>query len=196
MKQIDETVKLHVDGYKKKLIREIEKIEDNVFRQVIDVLRGAEREKSTVYVMGNGGSAATASHMVNDIGVGLRRRGILNINIISLSDCAPAITAAANDIGYENIFISQIEGLLKKEDVVIAISCSGNSPNITKAVEYAKEIGTTVVGLTGFDGGFLKKKSDINYHIDTETGEYGLVEDLHMIFDHLLYSYFIDRKKI
>lgn len=151
--------------------------------------------RSKIYVIGNGGSAATASHMVNDWGVGLRRRGIINFDITSLADNTASITAIANDIGYENIFYMQLEGLLKKEDVVIAISCSGNSPNITKAVEYAKEVGATVIGVTGFDGGKLKELSDINFHVDAPKGEYGLVEDMHMILDHMIYSYYIDQAK-
>ena len=112
---------------------------------------------------------------------------------ISLCDNIPVLTALANDVGYENIFYAQIKDRIKENDVLIAISCSGTSPNIIKAVKYAREVGSTVVGLSGFDGGMLKGLSDINYHVQTSKGKYGLVEDLHMILDHLLYSYYIDR---
>ena len=87
----------------------------------------------------------------------------------------------------------QMKGLLSSEDLVIAISCSGNSPNIVKAVDYAKKLGSKVIGVTGFEGGHLKKISDINFHVDTPKGEYGLVEDVHMILDHIIYSYYIKR---
>ena len=130
--------------------------------------------------------------MVNDLGVGLRRRGIINFNIMSLGDNSAVTSAIANDIGFENIFYMQIEGILKADDVIIAISCSGNSPNITKAIEYAKKVGSTIIGVTGFDGGELKKLSDINFHVDAPKGEYGFVEDVHMILDHMIYSYYIE----
>jgi D-sedoheptulose 7-phosphate isomerase len=100
-----------------------------------------------------------------------------------------------NDIEYENIFYAQLEGTIDKDDLLIAISCSGNSPNIVKAAEYANNIGASVLGLTGFDGGKLKHMSDLNYHVQTNKDEYGPVEDLHMIFDHMLYTYFIEKDK-
>ncbi|MDC0933906.1 SIS domain-containing protein, partial [Arcobacteraceae bacterium] len=100
----------------------------------------------------------------------------------------------ANDIGYENIFYAQLKRKIKKNDVLIAISCSGNSENIIKAVDYAKEQEAVIVGLTGFDGGKLKKLSNISFHVPTSKGEYGLVEDAHMILDHIIYSYYISLK--
>lgn len=163
--------------------------------KIIESLESTIEKKSKIYIVGNGGSAATASHMVNDLGAGLRRRGIINFEVISLADNTPVTTAIANDIGYDNIFYMQLEGLLKKDDVLIAISCSGNSPNIVKAVEYAKGIGSQVIGITGFDGGVLRELSDINFHVDAPKGEYGLVEDIHMILDHMIYSYYIDKGK-
>jgi len=185
---------MHVEeftnNYKKKLINEIEKINFKVIEDVIIELNRVSSEGGLVYLIGNGGSAATASHIVNDFGAGLRRRSLLNLNISSLSDNSSTITALSNDIGYENIYSSQLNGILNKGDILIAISCSGNSQNIVKAVKYAKKVGAKVIGLTGFDGGELKSISDISYHIETKQGEYGIVEDLHMIFDHLIYSYY------
>jgi len=84
-----------------------------------------------------------------------------------------------------------MEGLINSSDIVIAISCSGDSPNIIKAVDYAQDLGCKIIGVTGFDGGSLKKISDINFHIDAPKNEYGLVEDAHMILDHIIYSYYI-----
>ena len=100
------------------------------------------------------------------------------------------ITAVGNDIGFENTFYMQIKDIITANDVLFAVSCSGNSPNIIRAVEYAKSIGSTIVGVTGFDGGKLKKLSDISFHVPTQKGEYGLCEDVHMILDHVIYSYY------
>ncbi|WP_041960436.1 SIS domain-containing protein [Sulfurospirillum arsenophilum] len=181
--------------YTNKLTELIQKIDFNSIEMIIQSLESTIEKKSKIYILGNGGSAATASHMVNDLGAGLRRRGIVNFEVISLADNTPVTTAIANDIGYDNIFYMQLEGLLKRDDVVIAISCSGNSANIIKAVNYAKEIGSQVIGITGFDGGVLREVSDINFHVDAPKGEYGLVEDVHMILDHMIYSYYIDKGK-
>lgn len=184
-----------LETYASSLIELIQKIDFQTLDMIIQSLESTIEKKSKIYILGNGGSAATASHMVNDLGAGLRRRGIVNFEVISLADNTPVTTAIANDIGYDNIFYMQLEGLLKKDDVVIAISCSGNSANIIKAVNYAKEIGSQVIGITGFDGGVLREVSDINFHVDAPKGEYGLVEDVHMILDHMIYSYYIDKGK-
>jgi D-sedoheptulose 7-phosphate isomerase len=149
--------------------------------------------KSRIYIIGNGGSSATASHMVNDLGAGLRRRNIINFDVVSLGDNSPVVTAIANDIGYENIFYMQMKGLINSNDIVIAISCSGDSPNIIKSVDYAKDLGCKIIGVTGFNGGYLKSISDISFHVNAPKNEYGLVEDAHMILDHILYSYYIQR---
>ena len=178
-------------------INRLKNILDNVnlkdIELIVEVLEKTVKTKSKVYVIGNGGSSATASHMANDLGIGLHRRDIININIVSLGDNSSVTSAIANDIGFKNIFYMQLKGILKPEDVIIAISCSGNSPNIVKVLDYAKEIGSTVVGVTGFDGGKLKEACDINFHVDAPKGEYGLVEDMHMILDHMIYSYYIDK---
>jgi len=183
-----------VKSYKSKLISLISNIDPTTISEIINALENTIQNSSRVYILGNGGSSATASHMVNDLGAGLRRRGIINLDVVSLADNTPVITAIANDIGYDNIFYMQMEGLLKPDDLVIAISCSGNSPNITKAIQYAKKQGCKLIGVTGFDGGLLKEMSDINFHVDVEKGQYGLVEDVHMILDHIIYSYYIAKE--
>lgn len=181
--------------YVAKLKYYLDAIDGDAVGEIHRAIEDAAAAKAKVFVLGNGGSAATASHFVNDIGAGLRRRNLLNVDISSLADNTPVCTAISNDIGYENIFYMQLAGILKKEDLVIAISCSGNSPNIVKAVQYAREVGAKVVGLTGFDGGALKKLSHINFHVDAPAGEYGLVEDVHMILDHILHSYYISKSQ-
>ena len=184
-------IKPFVKDYLTRLKQILDNIDVDVVSNIVDTLEETIENKSRIYILGNGGSAATASHMVNDLGAGLRRRCIINFDVTSLGDNSPVITAIANDIGYENIFYMQMKGLINADDVIIAISCSGNSPNITKAVAYAKDLGCEIIGVTGFDGGLLKKMSDINFHIDAPENEYGLVEDAHMILDHLIYSYYI-----
>ena len=178
--------------YVKNLISLLKNIDIKSIKKIITTL---EKNKGKIYIIGNGGSAATASHMVNDLGIGLKRRNIRSFDVESLNDNTPVCTAIANDIGYKNVFYMQLKKRISKNDILIAISCSGNSQNILKAVKYAKKKNATIIGLTGFDGGELKKKSDINFHVPTTKNEYGLVEDMHMILDHIIYSYYIDQAK-
>jgi len=153
-------------------------------------IREMDHSNSRIFIIGNGGSAATASHMANDLGTGLKRRDILTLDVVSLCDNSSISTALANDIEFENIFYMQLKDIIKPEDTLIAISCSGNSPNIIKAVDYSKKLGSTIIGLSGFSGGKLKQLSDISIHFETDNSEYGLVEDAHMIINHVLFSYF------
>lgn len=174
--------------YRDKLIELLQNIDIDA---VTDIIKLLDENRGRIYIIGNGGSAATASHMVNDLGAGLRRRGIRSFDVESLSDNTSVCSALANDIGYENIFYMQLKNRLKKDDILIAVSCSGNSQNILKAARYANKKNAKVVGVTGFDGGELKKMSDINFHVATAKEEYGLVEDMHMILNHIIYSYYI-----
>ena len=186
-------IKPFVTDYLLRLKHILDDIDADVVSDIIDMLELTLVNKSRIYIIGNGGSAATASHMVNDLGAGLRRRDIVNFDVISLGDNSPVVSAIANDIGYENIFYMQMRGLINPTDVVIAISCSGDSPNIVKAIDYAQTVGCKIIGITGFNGGHLKKVADINFHVDAPKNEYGLVEDVHMILDHIIYSYYIQR---
>lgn len=183
-----------IQNYIKNLKNSLSLIDTDSVQQTIKALDRTISKKTKIYIIGNGGSAATASHMANDLGAGLKLRNIRNFDVESLSDNSSMCTAIANDIGFENIFYAQIKDKINKDDVLIAISCSGNSPNIVKAVDYARQKGATIVGLTGFDGGKLLQLSDIKFHVQTEKGEYGIVEDLHMIFDHMIYSYYVSLK--
>lgn len=178
--------------YIKSLISTLKDIDTST---IIDIVNLLDNTKGKIYIIGNGGSAATASHMVNDLGAGLKRRSIKNFDVQSLSDNTPVCSALANDIGYKNIFYMQLKDRICENDILIAISCSGNSKNILKAVKYAKKQNAKIVGITGFDGGKLKQKSDINFHVQTDKGQYGIVEDMHMILNHIIYSYYIDKSK-
>jgi D-sedoheptulose 7-phosphate isomerase len=184
-------IKPFVKDYLTRLKQILDDIDVDVISDIVDTLEETIENKSRIYILGNGGSAATASHMVNDLGAGLRRRDVINFDFTSLGDNSSVVTAIANDIGYENIFYMQMKGHINADDVVVAISCSGESPNIIKAVDYAKDLGCKIIGVTGFNGGYLKKISNINFHVDAPEGEYGLVEDAHMILDHIIYSYYI-----
>lgn len=155
----------------------------------VSLLLKARNLGNAVYFIGNGGSAATASHFANDLSIGTRTGDIKPFRAISLTDNVAVMTALANDEGYDAMFLDQLKVHFRDGDTLVAISASGNSPNIIAAVEYAKARGATVVGLTGFDGGKLRPLSDISLHVATEKGEYGPVEDIHMIFDHLISSY-------
>lgn len=183
-----------IKHYISNLQKVLDKVNLTVITEIINALESVHKKNSRIYIIGNGGSAATASHMANDLSVGLKLREIRNFNVESLSDNSSVCTAIANDIGYENIFYAQLKNKLTKDDVLIAISCSGNSTNIIKAAEYAKKLGTSIVGMTGFEGGKLKEIADIKFHVNTNKGEYGLVEDMHMILDHIIYSYYISLK--
>ena len=182
-----------IKQYIERLREMLAKLNIDTISSIIDAMESLHGD-GKIYIIGNGGSAATASHMANDLSGGLKLRDIRNFDVESLSDNSSVCTAIANDIGYENIFYAQLKNKITSNDMLIAISCSGNSDNIIKAVEYAKEQNTIIIGLTGFIGGKLKPLSDINFHINSENGEYGLVEDLHMILDHIIYTYYISLK--
>ena len=157
---------------------------ENFVKLILD----ARDRGSTIFFIGNGGSAATASHFANDISIGTREYE-KPFRVISLCDNQAVITAIANDDGYEKIFSQQLKVLLKKQDVVVAISASGNSPNLIDAIGMAKKMSAITVGISAFDGGKMKELVDFPLHVPTEKGEYGPAEDAHMILDHLIGNY-------
>lgn len=139
----------------------------------------------TLFVVGNGGSATTASHMVTDLGVGSQKFGI-GIRAISLVDNQGIITATANDLSYEYVFSEQLRLLGNENDFLIAFSASGNSKNLLQAFEVANQLNITTIAITGFNGGDLKKMADYSIHVPTKDGSYGVVEDLHSAISHML----------
>ncbi|MBF0095965.1 MAG: SIS domain-containing protein [Magnetococcales bacterium] len=153
--------------------------------QFIRALLEARERGARIFFIGNGGSAATASHFANDIAIGSRARA-KPFRAVSLCDNQAIITAIGNDFGYDQIFLRQLENQMEEGDIVVAISASGNSPNVLLAVEYANGRGNLTVGLTGFAGGRLREMAEIKLHVPTQPGEYGPVEDLHMVVDHLV----------
>ena len=155
---------------------------------LIQVLLKAREQGSAIYFIGNGGSAATASHFANDIAIGTNSYS-KPFRAISLADNLPIITAIGNDFGYNDIFSRQLQVLGMEGDVLVGISASGNSPNLVKAFEYAKSAMIKTVAITAFDGGKLKEIADLGVHVPTEMKEYGPAEDAHMILDHLIGAY-------
>lgn len=154
----------------------------------IATLLDARQRGATVFFIGNGGSAATASHFANDLAIGTKDYE-RPFRVVSLTDNIAVITAIANDYGYDDVFARQLRVLGRSGDVLIAISASGNSPNLLKAFEYARSAGVKTVAITAFDGGELKQLADEGVHVPTEPKEYGPAEDAHMILDHLVASY-------
>jgi D-sedoheptulose 7-phosphate isomerase len=175
-------------GYFTRLNQVLAEVSLDEIEMFIQLLLKARDKGSTSYFIGNGGSAATASHFANDIAIGTRCIE-KPFRVISLCDNNAILTAIGNDDGFDEIFSKQLRVLLKKEDLVVAISASGNSPNLIRAIEFAKKIGAITVGLTAFDGGRLKEMTDFSVHVPTEKGEYGPAEDAHMVLDHLVSNY-------
>ncbi len=186
----EETVEGFSKAYLKYISDVLSRISVKEIAGFIEVLIQARERGASIYFIGNGGSAATASHFANDLAIGTRSWD-KPFRVISLCDNQAVITAIGNDSGYEKIFYEQLSVLLKKEDVVVAISASGNSPNLIEAVNKAKEIGAKTIALTAFDGGILRTIVDAGVHVPTDKAEYGPAEDAHMVLDHLVGSYLI-----
>ena len=183
---------LSIKDYSKSYIDYLSSVLSNIsltdIEKFVEVLLEARERESSIFFIGNGGSAATASHFANDIAIGTRTYE-KPFRAISLCDNQAVITAIANDDGYEKIFSQQLQVLLKKQDVVVAISASGNSPNLLDAIDTAKKMNAITVGISAFDGGKMKEMVDISVHVPTEKGEYGPAEDAHMVLDHLVSNY-------
>ena len=142
---------------------------------------------------GNGGSAAIANHYICDYLKFLRQHSKLKPKVISLSSNLETITAISNDFNYDQIFRYQAESLFEKNDLLIVISSSGNSRNVKEVVKFSKKKGVKVIGFSGFDGGYLKRNSDISIHI--KANNYGISEDSHHILMHLILQYLIFKLK-
>ena len=145
-------------------------------QEVEDIIHEARLSDKQIFIMGNGGSASTASHFVCDLAKNTRKDGWPHFKVIGLSDNMAILSAYANDEGYENVFSQQLENLIQKGDIVIGISASGNSPNVLNGMNVAKKHNAETIGFTGFDGGKLGKM--VNYHIHIPNNNYGQVEDV------------------
>jgi D-sedoheptulose 7-phosphate isomerase len=153
-----------------------------------EILFRAYRHNKQVFVIGNGGSAATASHMACDLGKNTISPDRPRFRVLSLNDNMPLLSALANDIGYDHVFSEQLKNLIRPGDVLISISGSGNSPNILHAMRYARSVAATNIALLGFDGGEAVALAD--ECVLVPVADYGIVEDIHMVLDHVLTEYF------
>lgn len=156
--------------------------------EVAGMIFDAYKKGKQIFIMGNGGSATTASHFARDLKIGAAAKGKPRVRTTSLTDNIAVVTALANDIDYNSIFEQQLTGLLDAGDVVIGISASGNSPNVLRAIEFARNNGALTIGLVGFNGGKLKKLA--HKSIVLSNSDYGQVEDIHLALAHII-SYLV-----
>jgi len=192
MNKIDSFFTEDIEQFSKSYFNYLKEIFDKIdlteIKLFIEILLVARENGATIFCIGNGGSAATASHFANDLAF-CTNEYKKPFKVMSITDNVAALTALGNDYGYDEIFIRQLKIYAKKGDVLVGISASGNSQNLINAFEYASTSDMKTLALTGFDGGIMKKIADYGVHIPTGKKEYGPAEDLHMILDHLVGNY-------
>lgn len=170
--------------YTRQLNEALDQLPEDKFAEINSVLQDARETGKQIFVIGNGGSASTASHMVCDFNKNTREAGKNRMRAICLNDNVPSVLAYANDEGYDIIFSEQLSALGRADDILIAISGSGNSANILKAIETAHQMQIKVIGLTGFKGGKMKDMTDICLVVPSTSME--IIEDAHLIINHIL----------
>ncbi len=173
-----------VEDHIRDVRRALENISSQDVERIVEVLLEAANTGGHIYIMGNGGSAATATHFACDLSKATVIDGRSRMRVTSLSDNVALLTAWANDTSYDRVFAEPIENLVQQGDVVIAISASGNSPNVVNAIRAARNKGALCVGLVGFDGGAVRKLSNCAVHVPSE--DYGVVEDCHLVLEHAI----------
>jgi D-sedoheptulose 7-phosphate isomerase len=161
--------------------------------RTVDLLHKTWKRSRKIFILGNGGSASTASHMANDLAKATIVPGKPRVKVIPLTDCVSLITAWANDSSYESIFKEQLENLLEEGDLVLGISASGNSPNVLLAMEFARERGAATIGWTGMTGG--KLRSMVDHCVQSPTDDVGMIEGAHMVIEHLIAKELLKRIK-
>lgn len=180
----------YVRSYLGRLETTIKSIDPKQVSKVGELLTAAREEGRQVFLAGNGGSAALASHMATDIAKGCSRNRDKRFRCLSLTDNTPWLTALSNDISYDDVFVEQLKNYAVKGDLFIAISGSGNSKNILKALQWANQAGVVTVGISGFAGGKLKDM--VNHHVHIKAEHMGLIEDGQQIVMHTLVYAFMD----
>lgn len=173
-----------VDAYLARLTAAVAAVDRAAVQRAAAALLDAHRRGGIVYLCGNGGSAATASHMASDLAKGAPTGPVTGLRTHALTDNVPLITAWANDLDYAGVFSEQIRTLVRAGDALVAISASGNSPNIVRAVEQARTQGALTIGLSGFGGGRLAELADVSVIVPSH--EYGPVEDVHLALGHAI----------
>jgi D-sedoheptulose 7-phosphate isomerase len=177
-------------NYLNRLKEVLSKIDSDEISHFVELIENTRQNNGKLMFIGNGGSASTASHFATDLGFGIR--WLQNpIKALSLTDNTGVITAMGNDISFNDVFERQVNNYACSGDVLVAISASGNSENLLRAVNAAVKNEVTTVGITAFDGGQLKKDVNHSIHIPTELGEYGFAEDAHLVVNHIITNYFM-----
>lgn len=174
----------NIQNYISTLHKTIDQLPQELIVEVINILQKARMQRNQVFIMGNGGSASTASHFVCDLAKNTRHAGLPHYRAIGLTDNMAIFSAYANDEGYENVFAKQLVNLIQPGDVIIGVSASGNSQNVLNAIQEAKLLATTTIAFTGFDGGRLAQMVDINIHVKSNIIEH--VEDIHLMLEHMI----------
>jgi D-sedoheptulose 7-phosphate isomerase len=180
-------------AYADYLITLINQLDHSKIAECIQILEEARQNENTIFIIGNGGSASTASHIGNDFGLAVIKKTSKQSNksyrALALTDNVSVISAIGNDSTYNNIFVDQLKVHFRKGDKLIVISASGNSPNLLVASEWFKEQGGKVIGWLGFDGGKLKDIVDLPIVVASPKGEYAPVEDLHLVINHIIVTW-------
>jgi D-sedoheptulose 7-phosphate isomerase len=180
-----------VERYLQSLHNILDRLPIADIERVIDLLYDARLSGQQVFIMGNGGSASTASHFVCDLAKNTRMDGWPHFRVLGLTDNMALFSALANDDGYENVFAAQLENLVRQGDIVIGISTSGNSPNVVNGILLGNEAGAVTVGLTGFDAGEVGRIADYNIQVPSSNIE--KVEDVHLMLEHLIVTVLRER---
>lgn len=170
----------------------LDTIEPESINRLVEEFEDARSAGNTIFIIGNGGSSTTATSMANDIGFDVIKKSGTDkpFKVLALTDNTSVLTAIANDVGYENIFLNQLKIHYRQGDKLLAISASGNSPNVVAAAEWVRRQGGNVISFVGFTGGKLKEISNVTVHVQSEAGEYGPVEDAHLVLNHILAHWF------
>ena len=174
-----------LEAYRAECIAALNCVDLDAVESVSNTLLEARDRGSHIFVVGNGGSAAPASHMATDLMLG---SGLVDppLRVIALTDNQAIITATGNDVSFDQVFSRQLIHLAQRGDILIAVSASGNSPNVVACVDAAKKVALTTIAFTGFDGGRLAKMVDLLVHVPTRVGAYGPVEDVHLMVNHMI----------
>jgi D-sedoheptulose 7-phosphate isomerase len=189
-------MKTYLEEYTAALKAALDGFSPGEFEKIITILAGAYKQDKQVFIAGNGGSAASANHFVCDLGKNAVpfASGKRRFRIISVSDNIEKITAIGNDISFDDIFSFQLGNLMNEGDVLIAVSASGNSPNVVKACEFAKTKNAKIVVLAGFDGGRIKSLADAAMVASLKS--YEQIEDIHLVILHMIVYYFKNHPEV
>ena len=184
-------IQTDVRNYLDRLTGTLERLPADAIERLSDLLYRAYTDGKQVFILGNGGSASTSSHMACDLAMNTIAPNMRRFRVMSLNDNVPLLTALSNDLGYENVFAEQLQNLIEPGDVLIVLSGSGDSPNVLRAMEYAQSRSAEVAALVGFGGGRAVELADLSVLVDSD--DYGVVEDAHLIINHILVEHFRQR---